>query len=101
MVREFHEPGISINITNAYLTVTLANSAADSLPEVEKAAYARRIAEYVRDHYPKYSSLTSIDVGFASVTKTGPVTYSQSSARYHFTPADLGPPKASPTPVSS
>jgi len=95
MAREFHEYGISINISNASLTVALANSAADSLPEVEKAAYARRVAEYVRDHYPKYSSLTSIDVRFASVAKTGPVTYSQSSAGYHFTPADLGPPKVS------
>ena len=95
MAREFHEYGISINISNASLTVSLANSAADSLPEVEKAAYARRVAEYVRDHFPKYSSLASIDVRFASVAKTGPVTYSQSSAGFHFTPADLGPPKRS------
>ena len=96
LAKEFNEPAIGININNtAYLTITFANAPADTLPEKYRAAYARRAAEYVRDHYTHYSSLQSIDVRFASVTKTGPVTYTQSSTPYHFTPADLGPPKVS------
>lgn len=98
LAREFNQSAIGINVNNAaYLTVTFASApAGDSLPDAERAAYARRAAEYVRDHYAHYSLLQSINVRFATVTKTGPVTYTQSSAAYHFTPADLGPPKVSP-----
>ena len=95
LAKEFNEPAIGININNTSMTITFANVSADTLPEKDRAAYARRAAEYVRDHYTHYSSLQSVDVRFASVTKTGPVTYTQSSTPYHFTPADLGPPKVS------
>lgn len=96
LAREFNQAAISVNINNNYLTVTFSNAPADTLPEADRAAYARRAAEYVRDHYTHYSALRSIDVRFATVSKTGPVTYTRSSAPYHFAPADLGPPKVSP-----
>lgn len=94
LAKEFNEAGINVNLNNGkYLTVTFSNSSATDLPDAERAAFARRVAEYVRDHYPHYSSLESIGIGFASVTKTGPVTFTNTTVPYRYTPQDLGPPK--------
>ena len=94
LAREFNQSAIGVNVNNSVsLTVTFSNSPAADLPDAERAAFARRVAEYVRDHYPHYSALQTINVGFASVTKTGPVTYTNSSVPYRFTPSDLGQPK--------
>lgn len=96
LVREFNETGININVNNrAHLTVTFSNSAAADLSDAKRAAFARRVAEYVRDHYAPYSTLETIAVGFSTVTKTGPITYTNTMVPYRFTPRDLGQPKAS------
>jgi len=97
LVREFNETGINININNrANLTVTFSNSPAADLSDAERAAFARQVAEYVRDHYAHYSTLETIAVGFSTVTKTGPITYTNTTVPYRFTPRDLGQPKVSP-----
>jgi hypothetical protein len=95
LVREFHEPGIGINLNNASLTVTFSNSAAADLSEAERVAFARRVAEYVRDHYAHFDTLDGIAVGFATVTKTGPMTFRKTTVPYRFAPRDLAPPKVS------
>src|SRR5438552_1295893 len=59
---------------------------------VEQSAFARRVAEYVRDHYAHYDQLQSIQVGFASVKGVG-ITVSSTRIPYRFTPSELGPPR--------
>lgn len=97
LVREFHEPGININLNvSGQLAIAFANSPAADLPDSEREAYARRVAEYVRDHFPRYDALTSISVGFTSVKRTGPLTVTNAPVPYRFTPRDLGAPRPSP-----
>ena len=85
-----------MNLNNsAYLTVTFSNSTAADLPEVERAAFARRVAEYVRDHYAAYDKLQSIQVGFSSVRGGGVVHVTSTQIPYRFTPSELGAPKPS------
>src|SRR5258705_13909660 len=87
LTKEFNEPGVGVNIhNNANLTVTFSNSSAAGLSDPERAAFARRVAEYVRDHYARYDSLQIIAVGFAAVTKACPVTYTETTVPYRFTP---------------
>jgi hypothetical protein len=99
LAREFNEPAINVNIntlnSRTSLTVTFSNPAVVTLPDNERAELAQRVAEYVRDRYPHYSSLASIDVGFVTVRKTGPATFTNTTVPYHFTPRDLGPAKVS------
>lgn len=96
LTREFNEAGVGVNINNnVSLTVTFSNSSAAGLSDPERAAFARRVAEYVRDHYARYESLQAISVGFAAVTKAGPVKYTERTVPYRFTPGDLGPAKVS------
>ena len=61
-----------------------------------KAAFARQVAEFIRDHYSHYSSLEMVNVGFSKVSKTGPVTVTSGEATYQFTTQDLGAPRAEP-----
>jgi len=93
LMSEFHEQGIHIDLSNHALTVTFANSTRATEPDSAKAAFAWQVAEFVRDHYPHYSSLETITVGFSKVSKTGPVTVTTGEASYQFTPHDLGAPK--------
>lgn len=89
---EFQTSAISINLNNSrYLTVTFTNSPTADLPEPEQAAFARRVAEYVRDHYARYEQLQSIQVGFSSVKGVG-ITFTSTRIPYRFTPSELGPP---------
>jgi hypothetical protein len=91
--QEFAPSAINVNLNNsAYLTVMFSNSPVADLPEVERAAVARRVAEYVRDHYAHYDQLQSIQVGFAKVKGVG-ITFTSTQIPYQFTPSELGPPR--------
>ncbi len=104
LAREFQTSAISVNLNNsAYLTVTFSNAPIADQPEAEQAAFARRVAEYVRDHYAHYAQLQSIQVGFASVKGVG-ITFTRTRVPYRFTPSELGPPqppKATSTPKAA
>ncbi len=90
---EFQTSAINVTINNsAYLTIVFTNSPVADLSEPEQSAFARRVAEYVRDHYARYDQLRSIDVGFASVKGVG-VTFTRTRIPYRFTPGELGPPQ--------
>ena len=94
LAQEFQTNAINVNLSNsAYLTIVFSNSAAASLPDSERAVFARRVAEFVRDHYPQYQQLSSISVGFASVRGGGGFSISRTDVPYRFTPAELGPPR--------
>jgi hypothetical protein len=97
LAREFQTSAISVNINNSvHLTVMFSNSPAADLPDVEQAAFARRVAEYVRDHYTSYRRLQTISIGFATVRGVGAVRFTRSRVPYRFTPQELGPPSAKP-----
>jgi hypothetical protein len=104
LAREFETSAINVNVNNsAYLTVTFSNAPIADQPEAEQAAFARRVAEYVRDHYAHYDQLQSIQVGFASVKGVG-ITFTRTRVPYRFTPSELGPPqapKATPAPKAA
>ncbi len=104
LAREFETSAIGVNLNNsAYLTVTFSNAPIADQPEPEQAAFARRVAEYVRDHYARYDQLQSIQVGFASVKGVG-ITFTRTRLPYRFTPSELGPPqpsKATSTPKAA
>lgn len=94
LAQEFHTNAINVNLSNsAYLTIVFSNSPAAALPDSERAVFARRVAEFVRDHYPKYEQLTSIDVGFAAVRGGAGISFTKTDVPYRFTPVELGPPK--------
>jgi hypothetical protein len=94
LAQEFHTNAINVTLSNSsYLTILFTNSPSAALPDSERAVFARRVAEFVRDHYPKYEQLTSIDVGFAAVHGAAGISFSKTDVPYRFTPAQLGPPK--------
>ncbi len=98
LAREFHDPGVNINLNNAvHLTVLFADSSRAALPDSDRAAFAFRVAEYVRDHYARYDTLQTISVGFATVKQTGPITFKNSRVLYRINPHDLGPSRSSST----
>ena len=91
LAREFHHAAVNVNVNNgAYLTVVFQNSQFPSLPDSERAAFARRVAVFVRDHLRGYPRLQSVSVGFASRTGVGPVSYTKSEIPYRFAVAELG-----------
>ena len=93
LAREFQTSAVGVNLHNsAYLTVTFSNAPIAEQPEHEQAMFARRVAEYVRDHYAHYERLQSIQVGFASVEGVG-ITFTRTRVPYRFTPSELGPPR--------
>lgn len=92
--REFKTRAISIDLNNnRYLTVTFQNSPFANLPTMERQARARDVAVFVRDHYPGYTHLERVSVGFAIQRKAGMLTVTQSEVPYTFTTTDLGQPQ--------
>lgn len=87
---EFHSSTINVNLSSTRLTVIFQNSRVADLPEADRAMVARRVAEYVRGHYPAEKRLESIDVGFTSVRGGGGFSISTSNVPYRFAASDLG-----------
>jgi hypothetical protein len=93
LVREFQHSDVTVNVTGGtHLMVVFQNSSFASLPDAERAAFAHRVAVFVRDHYGGYGRLHSVGVGFASRTAVGPVSYTNSAMPYTFAVGELGPP---------
>ena|SRR5437660_935661 len=101
LAAEFHTNAINISLSGSHLTVMFANSPISELSDSEQGAFARNVAEYIRDHYAPYDSLEGISIGFSAITSGGPITFTKSRVPYHFTPQELGPPRPrSQRPVS-
>jgi hypothetical protein len=94
LAREFPNSSINVSLHGSNdLTVVFANSSNAELSEGDRAAFARRVAEYVRDHYIPYEQLQRIRVGFATVRGGGGFSLSTTSVPYAFTTGELGSPK--------
>lgn len=94
LVREFGTSAISVNLNGSgSLSVIFSNSPIAALTDSARAAFARRVAEYVRDHYAHYERLQSIQVGFASEKGGFGVRITSTRVPYRFTPSELGPPR--------
>jgi hypothetical protein len=94
LAQRFKEPAISIHISNhEYLTVLFVNSKVASLPDSARAVLAREVAEYVRDHYRGYASLSTVAVGFQQSLRVGMFSYRSTNRPYSFSTAGLGPPQ--------
>lgn len=87
-----------VNVSNGrVLTLTFVNSGFEKLPDAQREATARRVAEYVRDHYAGYARLSEVGVAFASQRKAGPVTTTETRPRHVYSTAELdAPATASP-----
>jgi len=86
LTEEFGTEDITINFTrDGALTVQFTNWPAETEGTDQQARTARRVGEYVRDHYPRFDSLSAVLVSFgwqqAGVTTTG--------EPLRFTPAEL------------
>jgi hypothetical protein len=99
LAARFHEPGVSIKWTATELRITFVNSRIARLPEGERAATARRVGEFVRDHFARYGELRMIVVGFQSVADYTVVSYSEEQGSYRFSPEDLAQERASEPPA--
>jgi hypothetical protein len=76
------------------LRVTFLSSPFAGRGDAERRVTARKVAEYVRDHDPRYKSLNKVMVGFQTKKETAADTLYQATAAasYTFTRAELGPP---------
>jgi hypothetical protein len=84
---------VAIDIqSGSLLTVTLQNTPAVDLPGEQRESFAHEVAEYVRDHYIDYPTLSTVAVRFVSVTSTGTVTIAREQGVYSFSTVDLGQP---------
>ncbi len=94
---EFHVADVSVNLKNHdQLTIVLANSPLNAQTPEQRAVTARRVAEYVRDHYARFDSLTTIAIGYGAKQSAGPISVSSTVVPFTFTPAELraAPPAA-------
>lgn len=87
---QFGEPNTNIDVNNTTLTVTFTNSKLEDLPEPRRAALARNVARYVRDHYPDYPSLTKVAVAFKEQHGQHGATVSQTFVPYRYSTDELG-----------
>jgi len=80
-----------VNLTNGtHLSVTLTNPSPAAVSNEQQTA--RRVAEYVRDHYPKYGALEDVTVVLETHRQYGPVGYTRGTGSYTFARADLKSP---------
>ena len=98
LMREFQTSSVKVSLGSSRLTVVFVNSPNADLPESDRAIFARRVAEFVRDHYGAFDQLQSLRVGFETVHGVGGFSVSSSRIPYEFTPSDLGSRKKSEPP---
>jgi hypothetical protein len=88
----FEVKDVSSNLNNhTHLTVVFDNSPVADEPEPVRAAMARKVAEYVRDHYASYSRLEQVTIEFNEGSAGSGFTGSRQVGSYSYTPAELGP----------
>jgi hypothetical protein len=89
----FQLNAVDVKRSDAELALTVGDERFRSMPDAERAAAARRMAEYVRDHYEGYSRVDAVTLRFAHTRRVAIAT--TTTTRIHrFTRADLGPPGA-------
>ena len=94
------ELGKSYGIANVYyetadstrLRVSFFDSPFAERPDSARAGTARKVAEYVRDHYPRYKALDKVTVEFMTKKETY-AGGKNVAARYPFSRVELGEPR--------
>ena len=79
-----------------HMEVSCTNSPFADRPDRERAVTARKVAEYVRDHYTTYQDARDLTVTFWNKKETAKGDFGHPRVQYTFTRAELGEP---PTPV--
>jgi len=74
------------------LEVTFLESPFAEQADAERRVEARKVAEYVRDHYPRYKTLDKVIIAFPTKKELAAGKLSHIAAQYTFTRAELGPP---------
>lgn len=92
LAQEFSAPDVGI-MSGGQLTVVFQNSKLSDLEPSAREAAARRVAEYVRDHYSGYARLPGVGVAFVTSQRAGPGYLSTTPSRYYFEREALGPAK--------
>ncbi len=88
------ERGVSVDgVEDLTLTVGFANFRVGGLPDDERRDFARSVAEFVRDHYAGYGSVSTVAIGFVQITEKGPVTTRRGQGLYPFSMNELGVPR--------
>jgi hypothetical protein len=82
------------------LLVMFPGTAFAGRADAERRGTARKVGEYVRDHYPRYKVLNKVIVEFVSKKEMAADTLKHVAARYTFTRAELGPPPPSAAPAT-
>lgn len=90
--RAYSGAQIHVNVTNDRLTVSFVNYRMSDADSADAAAFAREVAEFVRDHYVGYDRIQVVAVGFSSVKGAGPITITNNRVPYAFRTRELGPP---------
>lgn len=77
---------------STHLQVVFFDSPFAERSDADRQGTARKIAEYVRDHYPRYKALDKVTVEFMT-KKESEGGGKHVAARHTFARAELGPPR--------
>jgi hypothetical protein len=93
LARTFQTPELRVNLNQSSktLTVALVNSPL-SADWVQEQATCRKVAEFVRDHYTRYTTLRVVQVSFASQVGAAGFSFTRSRTPCQFTHEELGEP---------
>jgi len=84
--------GASDSLANDLVVMFPSSPFADRT-DAERRGTARKVAEYVRDHYPNYKGIDKVTVAFLTKKETVDDTLKHVAASYTFTRAELGSPQ--------
>lgn len=88
----FQLNAVDVKRSDAELALTVGDERFRSMTDAERAAVARRMAEYVRDHYEGYPRVDAVTLRFAHTRRVAIATTTTTTRVHRFTRADLGPP---------
>lgn len=85
--------GASDSLANDMVVMFPSSPFADRT-DAERRGTARKVAEYVRDHYPAYKGIDKVTVAFLTKKETVVDTLKHVAASYTFTRAELDSPRS-------
>jgi hypothetical protein len=98
LATEFQWSQVGVNVANGTrLTVTFQNAPFGNATREARDSICRQAAEYVRDHYPGYPTLSEVAVSFASRKDYGPVNLTHSETPCNYSARELGRGRAAKT----
>jgi hypothetical protein len=96
--KEFNSTDMAVHLNDrTHLAIVVEDSPLGRQEEPKRRATARKLAEFVRDHYAKYGVLQDVSVVFATSDPSLATGYRE-DAVYTFTPAELGQPDGTAPP---